>query len=171
MQAGPDLDRRVTGQPAAVIVTPDLLTEIDRSLDGVDGRAGKKRHHAVAEILVDETAARADDRRDVAQIRGEETEVLLRSQPFGELREVANVGEKDRHLALHVVAQLDVGQRLALEHVEKFARDEAVDGLGVLPRRVDDHRCFAGGANRHHGGVRRGCLRRSMVGSVNAQRG
>jgi len=73
----------------------------------------------------------ADHGRHTLEIRIEKIEVLLRRQLLRKCGEIANFAEEHHHIALHVVAQPDVGERRSIEMIQEFARNEASRRVGV----------------------------------------
>jgi len=79
-------------------------------------------------VLVDKAAMGGDYRLHLDQVGIEEVEILLRTHGFRQRGEIADVGEQDRHLALDLLAELDLADILDSKQIEELARHEAAVG-------------------------------------------
>ncbi len=94
-------------------------------LHGIVSAVFEQRHDGVADVFVDDAAMAADDRFHLAEVGVDELEVLARRHGLGQRGEVADVREHDGHLALDLVAELDVDDAFCFEQVEQLVRHQA----------------------------------------------
>ena len=85
----------------------------------------EERDDRIADVLIDESAVRPNDRAGSRQIVVEKIERPCGREAFRDAREAANVGEQNRHVALDMVAELHVDDVAPVELAQKFCRDEA----------------------------------------------
>lgn len=98
--------------------------------------AWKEGHDGVADELVDEPVVHADARLHLAEELVDEGEILLEGHLLREGGEAPDVGEKDGHQLLDLVAGLHVHEALLVQEAEEFVRNKAPAG-GVDAPEVD----------------------------------
>ena len=123
----PSSYRAVAGVCAVTVEDPQHLHDLEAGAHSVHGAAREERHDAVTEILVDESPVPADDRRNAAEVRVEELEVLHGCHVLRQGRERAYVGKENRQLQLEHVAEDHVLHRFFSQEAEELPGDKAFE--------------------------------------------
>ena len=120
----------------------DAALDLDRGghgaqrVVGLRNRRAEVGHHRVADEFVDRAAALEDDVGDQLEALVQQADHVVRGQALGEARELADVGEQDRHLALDAGLLLVVAalEQLVQHVVVDVAAERALDALLLLER-------------------------------------